>query len=366
MPLGRLHPDVNVADAPDSAILTGKTDWLTDEDWAELAAHPHSCIETEYHHFARSVDADGLDAPSDRHPVFYGCFDWHSAVHSHWALCRQLRLCDSHPDEAAIRDSIDGRLTPEAVEREREHVAENPAFERPYGWGWFLRLAAELHLWNDPQAEDWRERLEPLEAEIRTLVAEDLLAVESPHRVGTHPNTAFALACALDYARVTGREDLAAGVAETARSCYIDDTDYPLEYEPLGYDFLSPALTEATLVARVLEAAAFVDWFEAFLPSVTSGGELPDPVAVGEDESDLALHFVGLNFSRAWSLAALAEVIGDHPCRLALEASARDHATAGLDRAFTGDYAGAHWLSSFVLYLLSRNEGGIGGSRGLD
>jgi len=33
--------------------------------------------------------------------------------------------------------------------------------------------------------------------------------------------------------------------------------------------------------------------------------------------------------------------------------------TAGFDRAFTDDHAGAHWLSSFVQYLLTRNERGI-------
>ena len=33
-------------------------------------------------------------------------------------------------------------------------------------------------------------------------------------------------------------------------------------------------------------------------------------------------------------------------------------AIAGLDDAFTHDYAGAHWLSSFVLYALTRNVDG--------
>ena len=29
--------------------------------------------------------------PRRVHPAFYGCYDWHSAVHSHWLLLRLLR-----------------------------------------------------------------------------------------------------------------------------------------------------------------------------------------------------------------------------------------------------------------------------------
>src|SRR5262245_53408860 len=35
-------------------------------------------------------DADAV-SPRALHPAFYGCFDWHSAVHGHWMLARLLR-----------------------------------------------------------------------------------------------------------------------------------------------------------------------------------------------------------------------------------------------------------------------------------
>ncbi len=38
---------------------------------------------------------------------------------------------------------------------------------------------------------------------------------------------------------------------------------------------------------------------------------------------------------------------------------ARRHAEAGAADVLTDDYAGSHWLSSFALYLLTRDEGGI-------
>ena len=30
--------------------------------------------------------------PPELHPIFYGCFDWHSSVHGHWLLARALQL----------------------------------------------------------------------------------------------------------------------------------------------------------------------------------------------------------------------------------------------------------------------------------
>lgn len=340
-------------------VLLGRADRLDADALSALAAHPLSCLGTEYPHAARSVDGSGVVAPSERHPVFFGCFDWHSSVHSHWSLCRQVRLADDHPEASAIRESIASRLTPANVERECEQFERTPGFERPYGWGWLLRLAAELHRWDDPQADRWRGCLDPLEQQIREAVRTDLLDRDRPQRVGTHGNTAFALACVLDYARTTGRGDLATATTETARLLFLGDTDYPLAYEPLGWDFVSPALVEATLLCRVLDAGAFVDWFELFLPGVANGGALPDPVEVSPDADGLELHYVGLNLSRAWCLATLADALDDRPYAPALRDSAWHHARQGLDRAFTGDYAGAHWLSSFVLFLLTRSENGI-------
>ena len=78
-----------------------------------------------------------------------------------------------------------------------------------------------------------------------------------------------------------------------------------------------------------------------------------------EPEGGIELHLVGLNVSKAWCLAGIAFVLDGHRYVEAIEQSAKRHAEIGLEQAFTEDYAGEHWLSSFVLYLLTRNEGGI-------
>ena len=56
-----------------------------------------SLLETEYPNTIRlelrrepSVDA-GRFTPKAIYPAFYGCYDWHSAVHSHWQVVSGLR-----------------------------------------------------------------------------------------------------------------------------------------------------------------------------------------------------------------------------------------------------------------------------------
>jgi len=351
------------------ALRAGRADALDDAVASALAAHPLDGIETEYPHYQGAVEGpDAPPRPSEKHPAFYGCFDWHSAVHSHWALVRLLRVAPDHPDEEAIATAVDERLTPEHVAGEVDYLDENPGFEEPYGWSWLLRLAAEVRLWDDPRADAWREALRPLEDRVRRGTRESFLGVDRPHRVGTHGNTAFALAGVLDYARVVGDAEFEREAEATARRLYADDSAAVVGAEPVGWDFVSPALTEADLMRRVLDPDPFAAWLDGFLPDLSGPPHeaLLTPVDVEPDEGDgAAMHLIGLNVSRAWCLAGLADALagreGPAATRLRepLHAAARRHAEAGAADVLTDDYAGSHWLSSFALYLLTRNEGGI-------
>lgn len=356
--------DVKSFDSIDpETILSGRSDWL-DADLAEgLSRHPLDCVETEFPHFVGSIDSpDELVRPKEQHPVFYGCFDWHSAVHSHWCLIRLLRLFDEHPARSRILEGLRARFTIENVEREVEYFETNESFEKPYGWAWFLRLASELHLWESDHADDWRDVLNPLEERIVALVETEFLSQERPFRVGTHGNSAFALQSILDYARVTSDGPLESAAQEMSREFFGADKNYPVEYEPLGWDFLSPSLVEADLMRRVLERDEFASWTEGFLPDVTTSpyDAILEPVEVEpKPDGGIELHLVGLNVSKAWCLAGIASALDGHRYAEVFERSARRHAERGIKRAFTENYAGSHWLSSFVLYLVTRNEGGI-------
>src|SRR5262245_54502287 len=146
---------------------------------------------------------DDLKSPRELHPAFYGCFDWHSCVHSHWLLVHVLRTYPDLPEAGEVRRVLGEHLTAENLLAETAYLAQpnRRSFERTYGWAWLLKLAEELHTWDDGQAREWSANLQPL-ADLFVQRYLDFLPVQGyPIRGGTHPNTAFGLTFALDYAR---------------------------------------------------------------------------------------------------------------------------------------------------------------------
>ena len=299
-----------------------------------------------------------VQAPKALHPAFYGCYDWHSSVHGHWMLARLLRRFPTLPEASEIRGVLGTHLTAENLKAEADYFARkgSASFERPYGWAWLLKLAEELHGWDDPDARAWDDNLRPLAVVIADRYVTFFPKQTYPIRTGVHPNTAFGLAFAHDYARAVGDARLKALVEERARAYYAKDADAPARWEPGGADFFSPTLIEADLMRRVLPPAEFGPWFAAFLPGSprSEPPELFRPATV-TDRADLQLvHLDGLNLSRAWCLNAIASSLpADDPSRVALLASSARHASAGLEHVSSGDYAGEHWLASFAVYLLT-------------
>ena len=105
-----------------------------------------------------------VKAPRDYHPAFYGCFDWHSAVHGHWTLVRLLKSFPDMSHAALIREKLDISFTPENLLAELAYF-QNPdrkSFERLYGWAWLLKLAQELLTWDDADGQRWSEAMTPL------------------------------------------------------------------------------------------------------------------------------------------------------------------------------------------------------------
>jgi len=303
------------------------------------------------------ADAD-LAPPRALTPVFYGCYDWHSAVHGHWMLARLARL---HPDAdfaAPARAALARSFTADKVAGEVAFFAGpgRAGFERPYGLAWLLQLCAELREWDEGQAQEWVATLAPLEdvAEARLLAWLPKLAY--PVRSGTHNQTAFGFALALDWARIAGRNELARLLIATARRFHAGDRDGPLAYEPSGEDFLSPCLMEADLMRRVLPAAQYPDWLAAFLPGIPQSGAADwlEPGLVTDPTDGKLVHLDGLNLSRAWNLDGIAASLpAQDPRRGALLAAGAAHRQAGLSSVTGEHYAGGHWLASFATYLVT-------------
>jgi hypothetical protein len=329
-------------------------DTATAERFARLAL---ACIDREFPNKPEHVLDGPLDAkpPKDFHPAFFGCYDWHSSVHGHWMLVRLLAIAPDLTSAGEIRTRLDAHFSREAVAAEVAYLDRKSArsFERTYGWGWVLRLALELSRSKDPQVTVWRERIRPLEDAVASRFADFLPKLSTPIRTGVHPNTAFALGEALDWARGTGRAELAKTIVSRSRDFFARDRACPLAYEPSGEDFFSPCLEEADLMRRVLPRAEYSQWLERFWPALSREASFPLSPAVVTDPTDPKLvHLDGLNLSRAWALVGVAGALADaDPRRAKLTKSAREHARAGLARVSSGNYEGEHWLASFAVRL---------------
>jgi hypothetical protein len=301
-------------------------------------------------------DAGDVKSPRALHPAFYGCLDWHSSVHGHWMLVRLLRLFPDLPERAQIRGVLREHLSAANLKAEADYFAQpnRRSFERTYGWAWLLKLAEELHGWDDPDGKEWSRNLTPLVDVVVARYLEFLPKQTYPIRTGVHPNTAFGLAFAHDYAKAVGHRALRERVEERARTYFAADVAYPAAWEPGGEDFFSASLLEADLMRRVLPAAEFRAWFAHFLPGIAEGEPLSllKPATVADRSDPKIVHLDGLNLSRAWCMNQLARTMPKSaPARRVLEAAAAEHAEAGLQHVASGDYVGEHWLASFAVYM---------------
>ncbi len=332
---------------------------LTPTQASRFARLALACVGREFPYNPGHVitGATDLHPPRRLHPAFYGCFDWHSAVHGHWLLVHVLRRFPGLPEAGEIRAALGANLTEANLRAEAEYLraAGHGGFERTYGWAWLLKLAEELAAWDDPDGRRWSAALEPLAAVVVGRWLEFLPRQTYPIRAGVHPNTAFGLAFAFDYAAATGHEELRGLVVRRSLDYYAADRACPAGWEPGGNDFFSPCLMEADLMRRVLPQAEFTAWLDAFLPDLRHGGpaSLLAPAIVADRSDGQLVHLDGLNLSRAWCMASIAAALppGD-PRRAVLAASAGRHAAAGLAGVASGEYMGDHWLATFAVYML--------------
>lgn len=325
-----------------------------------FAALALACVGKEYPNKIAHVlnSPEDVKAPHQLTPAFYGCYDWHSAVHGHWLLVRLVRAFPQAPFAPAAIAALKANLAPDRIAGEVAYLsaAGRESFERPYGLAWLLQLAAELREAPPADFAAMASALQPLEALAVARLEGWLPKLAYPIREGEHPQTAFAFGLIMDYARGTSPA-LRATVAEKVRAFHLRDRNCPIDYEPSGQDFLSPCIAEADLMRRVLPPAEFARWLTAFLPRIpTTASPAWLPIGRVTDKTDGKLaHLDGLNLSRAWMLEGIASglPVGDRR-RAALLAAARAHAASGL-AAVTGEhYAGGHWLGSFAAYLTTR------------
>ena len=153
-----------------------------------LAQLPLNCMEVEYpNRLGQTLGGvEDLQSPKILHPSFYGCFDWHSAVHGHWSLVSLLKQFPTIKGAKNIKEKLLLNLSKENILKEIQYFQgkHNKTYERTYGWAWLLKLAEELHSWNTPLAKQLEENLQPLTALIIEKYIEFLPKLNYPIRVG--------------------------------------------------------------------------------------------------------------------------------------------------------------------------------------
>jgi hypothetical protein len=324
----------------------------------KLARLPLHCVSREFpnktSHLSDSV-TDHILLPSQLHPAFYGCLDWHSSVHGHWLLVKTLKSFPEVANRDSILQCLENSFQPNKIADEAAYFSKYTAsdtYERTYGWAWLLKLDQELITWNNGTARQWHNTLQPLTKTIVKLWENYLPKQTYANRSGIHPNTAFGLAFALDWARATGDTVFEHMIMKKARLFYFNNQKVPAYFEPDASDFFSPTLEVADLMRRVLNKQAFVLWFNQYYDprSIRQLTQLP----VVSDRTDYQIvHLDGLSLSRAWCMKGIASALPvNHPVKKLFNATAANFIKTTLPNITSGNYGGDHWLATFAFYAL--------------
>merc|ERR1719242_1338366 len=348
------------------ACFSSPDDLILDYDFAsDLASFPLECYHKEFP-YKDSITLESeqdLSLPKVNHPVFYGCFDWHSSVHGHWLLAALARRYPGTELADNVTAVFNEQFKEEKIVKELKIFKSDDHFERTYGWAWLLKLHQELLLITemDEFKEDaalWIYALQPLADHITAAYKSFLPNLVYPVRVGEHTNTAFGLIFALEYAEYTkdqDLEDLISGPNVTGKY-FFGDENCPIDWEPSGFDFLSPCLQEADALSRMPTMSnytKFHEWLNQFLPGIYSDDFSLTPVKDGTDGKLVHLH--GVNFSRAWNLYSIVLSLEDsinEQIRFNLMRIGDEHIRKSMDYVIGSDYAGSHWLATFLTHAL--------------
>ncbi len=356
------EPEKQHADTSDMKMTVNspdvhETNRLTLQQANNLAGLPVACMQVEYpNKLGQTLGGEGdLGEPHQLHPAFYGCFDWHSAVHGHWSLVKLLKDFPQLEKADLIRSRLKENITEENIKAEVFYFngEHSKSYERTYGWAWLLKLAEELYTWDDPMAHELNKNLQPLTDLIVERYIDFLPKLKYPVRVGEHANTAFGLSFAWDYADTTHNENLKTAIKSRAKDFYLDDSNCPLSWEPGGYDFLSPCLEEIDLMRRILNKDEFNNWIENFAHQLKSDKFELEVAEVSDRTDGKLVHLDGLNFSRAWVLYSLARQYPEYSHLISI---ADEHVGYSLPNLVDDSYEGGHWLGSFAIYALDKKS----------
>jgi Protein of unknown function (DUF2891) len=339
---------------------------LSDKGASYFANLSLACANRVYPHFYnehRIKSKDELKTPEQFWPSFYGCYDWHSGVHNHWALVKLLKNYPNLPEAKQIREKLEKSFDAKNIIQEVKYFESHDLdFEFPYGTSWLLKIADELIKWNTPEAKKWLANIQPLVNHIVSKYQQVWPNMEEPTFNGNHYSSAFGLSFAIDYARSAKRDTLEKILIKKAKSFYAMVEKFPLDKEPYGYDFMSAGLLITETMRRVYTQAEFDKWIVQFSPKLFTKEGVAEVLKIEKKEKhdEYESHWDGFHLNRIWCLNGL---INSCSGKVATEEVKKMWAKAQEEMwnysqisIGKGNYDIDHWLSSFSVYALEGNK----------
>ena len=294
--------------------------------------------------------------PRALHPIFYGSFDWHSAVHSHWLLARLLRrFPQTGRGRRDPRAGSTQALTEDDVAGELAYLARpaTAGFERPYGWAWLADAAGGARAHDDADGRRWADALRPLAGAFEQRFLAWLPKATYPDRVGHARQHGVRAASWRPLRAVRRRAGPRGAVLARRRTAGTRTTPTARPGSRAETIFSRPTLIEAAVHAPACcPAPSFDAWFARFLPRLAEGepahavrarrGQRPQPTA--RSPTSTASTSAAPGACAAWRAPR-------RRWRARLRRRRRAHLAAALPH-LAADYMGEHWLASFALLAL--------------
>ncbi len=293
-------------------------------------------------------------------PSFYGCFDWHSAVHNHWALVKLLKSNPKNKNNPLIIAKLEQSFLPENIAAEVKYfkVRELEMFEFPYGTTWLLKIADELITWDNPLAKKWLTNLEPLVHQIEKNYVFYWPKLKEPVIEGNHYSFAFGLSFAIDYARSAKKDSLEKILVIAAQNYYGTMVNFSFHKEPFGYDFMSAGLLIADLMRKVYTQTEYETWLKAFAPKLMTAKTAASMLKVVKQKKHdgYESHWDGYHLNRIWCLNGILQSVSANFIDVATrkqwlksQEEMWNYAQLSIGK---GNYDIDHWLSSFSVFAL--------------
>ena len=321
------------------------------------------CSAKPYPHYyhEKLEKASDLKTPDKMWPSFYGCYDWHSGVHNHWALVKLLKTYPNIPEAKAIKAKLEISFDAKNILTEMEYLKshEEESFEFPYGTSWLLKVADELLRWEDPTAKKWLNNLQPLCDYISKSYITIWPNIKKATYSGDHYASSLGLSFALDYAVTTKNQELKSVLETSAKNYYSRVKDFPLVKEPFGYDFMSAGLLITDLMRKVLTQEKYAEWLKTFSPEMFTIEGVKEVFAVEKKETHTgySAHWDGFHLNRIWCINGMLQSLPAGSITpevkaawIAAQKEMWDYSQASIGK---GNYDIDHWLSSFSVYALT-------------